>query len=260
VVLNLLTNAIKFTDAGTVRLRVGHDVLTNRLRVAVSDTGSGIPEDRLDRLFQRFSQVDGSVSRRHGGTGLGLSICKALVELMGGEIGVRSEEHAGSTFSFWVAALPAGADRPDLMELQALEAADAERARILVVDDLEANRELIRAVLEAAGHAVEVAAGGAEAVEAVIQGEFNLIFMDLQMPGMDGFAAARAIRGLGAAGRLTPIVALSANVLTEHVHASAAAGMNDHIGKPIVARELLGAVARWTGPATAQADHPAPGL
>jgi CheY-like chemotaxis protein len=121
------------------------------------------------------------------------------------------------------------------------------QARILVVDDLDANRELIRAVLEAAGHEVDVAASGAEAVEAVIKSEFDLIFMDLQMPGMDGFAAARAIRGLDAPGRLTPIIALSANVLAEHVRACTVAGMDDHIGKPIAAVELLEAVARWAG-------------
>jgi PAS domain S-box-containing protein len=253
VVLNLLTNAIKFTETGSVRVRADYAGGTGRLSVSVSDTGVGIPEDSLDRLFQRFSQVDGSVSRRHGGTGLGLSICKTLVELMGGEIGVASKAGAGSTFSFWVAATPAAAGWRDEEVVQGQAAPEAGVSRVLVVDDLEANRELIRAVLEAAGHEVEEAAGGAEAVKAVIQGGFDVIFMDLQMPGMDGFAAARAIRALDAPGRLTPIVALSANVLDEHVHASAAAGMNDHIGKPIVAAELLGAVARWTcAPADAE--------
>jgi PAS domain S-box-containing protein len=257
VVLNLLSNAIKFTDAGTIRLTARHDAETGRLSVAVSDTGAGIPEDRLDRLFQRFSQVDGSVSRRHGGTGLGLSICKNLVELMHGEISVESTERVGSTFRFWIEAPAAAHGWREQAPPEDVEAADAGRARILVVDDLDANRELIRAVLEAAGHSVSLAAGGAAAVDAVVQGAFDIIFMDLQMPGMDGFAAARAIRNLDSPNRLTPIVALSANVLSEHIRASADAGMNDHIGKPIVATELLGAVMRWAGDAGAGQRPPA---
>jgi signal transduction histidine kinase/ActR/RegA family two-component response regulator len=247
ILLNLLNNAIKFTEAGKIRLRASHDAANNRLRVAVSDTGCGIPEDRLHRLFQRFSQVDGSVSRRYGGTGLGLSICKTLVELMGGQIIVESSAGSGSTFSFWIDAKPAVGGVQAPLDAPTLVAPAGAPAHILVVDDLDANRALIRAILEASGHRVEEAAGGAEAVNAVIRSPFDLIFMDLQMPGMDGFAAARAIRAIDAPGRSTPIVALSANVLAEHVDASAEAGMNDHIGKPIVVAELLGAVGRWAG-------------
>jgi PAS domain S-box-containing protein len=256
VMLNLLSNAIKFTARGSVRLTAKHDGVANRLSVSIADTGAGIPNDRLDRLFQRFSQVDGSVGRRYGGTGLGLSICKDLVALMGGEIRVESVEHAGSTFSFWIDASPAAEGWREQAEAVGVETAAGDGARILVVDDLEANRELISIVLAAAGHSVKVAAGGSEAVDAVLQERFDLIFMDLQMPGMDGFAAARAIRSLDSANRLTPIVALSANVLSEHIHASAAAGMNDHIGKPIVAAELLGAVMRWARQPDAEQDEP----
>ncbi|MGA0601224.1 ATP-binding protein [Caulobacter sp. KR2-114] len=247
VMLNLLTNAIKFTDAGDVRVSAGYDPVLSRLSVAVSDTGVGIPADRLEGLFQRFYQVDGSVSRRHGGTGLGLSICKTLVGLMGGDMAVSSVEGQGSTFSFWIDAPPASAAAPTPARGAANDApAAAASARILVVDDLEANRHLLRALLTAAGHRVDEASGGAEAVRRVEDlPPYDLIFMDLQMPGMDGFAAARAIRALGSDAAATPIVALSANVLAEHVTASAEAGMNDHIGKPIVPAELLGAVARW---------------
>ena len=231
-------------------MTVSHDAETDQLRVTVADTGSGIPENRLDRLFQRFSQVDGSVSRRHGGTGLGLSICKNMVELMGGEISVLSVERAGSTFSFWISA-PSGEDGWGEREAASVDDVSRGRpSRILVVDDLDVNRELIRTVLEAAGHSIAEAAGGAEAVQAVRDGDFDLVFMDLQMPGMDGFAATRAIRDLDSPSRLTPIVALSANVLPEHSLASAAAGMVDHIGKPIIPAELLGAVERWADTAT----------
>ncbi len=247
VMLNLVNNAVKFTNAGVVRLNVSHDAQTNCLQIAVSDTGCGIPEDRLDRLFQRFSQADGSVSRRYGGTGLGLSISKTLVELMGGGIQAQSTQGAGSTFSFWIATTPAPDGWRCANETIEDERSDVASAHILVVDDLDANRELIRAILEAVGHRVDEAAGGAEAVNAVVQTPFDLIFMDLQMPGMDGFAAAKAIRRLDSPARFTPIVALSANVLAEHADASALAGMNGHIGKPIVVTELLSAVDQWAG-------------
>ncbi|HEX7761205.1 MAG TPA: PAS domain S-box protein [Caulobacteraceae bacterium] len=247
ILVNLLGNAIKFTDHGSVTVTATHDAARSRLRLAVSDTGCGVPADKLERLFQRFSQVDGSISRSHGGTGLGLSICKTLVELMGGQIGVVSKVGVGSTFEFWVTA-PASALGPDALDPAALEpASDMPPSHILVVDDLDVNRELVRAILEATGHSVQEAASGADAVKAALQTRFDLILMDLQMPGMDGYAASKAIRSLASSNQQTPIVALSANVLPEHVDAGAAAGMNGHIGKPIVPEELLGAVARWSG-------------
>ncbi|MFI4975380.1 MAG: PAS domain S-box protein [Caulobacterales bacterium] len=247
VLVNLLSNAIKFTDQGQVRVTATYEAADQQLWVAVADTGAGVPEDKLGRLFQRFSQVDGSVSRRHGGTGLGLSICRNLVELMGGEIDVSSTLGAGSTFRFHIAAARADDAAVDA-DLAAVAAqTDVPPSSILIVDDLDVNRELIGAVLRAMGHSVEEAASGAEAVKAAISHPFDLIFMDLQMPGMDGFASARAIRNLASANRLTPIVALSANVLPEHVEASAAAGMNDHVAKPIAPAELVAALSRWSG-------------
>ena len=245
VMLNLLGNAIKFTAEGSVAIAVAHDAVRNRLCVTVSDTGCGVPEDKLGRLFHRFSQADNSVTRNHGGTGLGLSICKALVELMGGQIDVASVVGAGSKFEFWVAA-----PQVELGEIEQVAAAvrpdrAVRSSRILVVDDLDMNRELVRTILEATGHAVEEAAGGAEAVDAARRRPFDLILMDLQMPGMDGLTAARAIRGEASLNSRTPIVALSANVLPEHAAASAAAGMEGHIGKPINIAELLSVVAAW---------------
>ncbi|MGZ3404061.1 MAG: ATP-binding protein [Phenylobacterium sp.] len=257
VLLNLLGNAIKFTARGSIGIAVAYDAAENRLRVSVSDTGCGVPADKLGRLFHRFSQADSSVTRNHGGTGLGLSICKALVELMGGEIGVLSEVGAGSTFEFWIVAPPA--------ELQAADPAiPAPRglaqplARILVVDDLDLNRELVRTLLEAGGYSVEEAPGGAEALAAAQDRAFDLVLMDLQMPGMDGFTAARAIRASASPNRDTPIVALSANVLPEHTAAGAAAGMNGHIGKPINVTELLTEVAAWVDTRAGFADGDLP--
>jgi PAS domain S-box-containing protein len=259
VVTNLLSNAIKFTDQGEVSVAVAYDAAARSLSVRVADTGQGVAPDKLDRLFKRFSQVDGSVSRRHGGTGLGLSICKALVDLMGGEIGVTSKLRVGSTFWFRIEAGPAVATTAP----QAADdgpAAHHQLCRILVVDDLEVNRELVRTILEAIGHSVVEAASGAEAVQAAMASRYDLILMDLQMPGMDGFAAARAIRNLAAANRLTPIIALSANVLPEHVQACAAAGMNDHLAKPISPADLVGAVVHWAAVgASAEADEAAVG-
>jgi signal transduction histidine kinase/AmiR/NasT family two-component response regulator len=245
VILNLLGNAIKFTAQGSVGITVAHDAARARLCVAVSDTGCGVPEDKLGRLFHRFSQADSSVTRNHGGTGLGLSICKALVELMGGRISVASVVGAGSKFEFWVVAPQV--EFPEIEQVAAAVRSDhaARSSRILVVDDLDLNRELVRAILEATGHSVEEAAGGAEAVNATRQRPFDLILMDLQMPGMDGFTAARTIRGDASPNSRTPIVALSADVLPEHAAAGAAAGMNGHIGKPINIAELLSVVAAW---------------
>jgi PAS domain S-box-containing protein len=246
VVTNLISNAIKFTDQGRICVAVGYEAERRRLLIEVRDTGVGVAPDKLDRLFKRFSQVDGSVSRRHGGTGLGLSICKALVDLMGGEIGVVSTVRVGSTFSLWIPAAQVEADDEAPDEDAAGDRLDAAPARVLVVDDLAVNRELVRAILEATGHCVAEASSGAEAVEMALGAPYDLILMDLQMPGMDGFSAARAIRALAAVNRMTPIIALSANVLPEHVEACGAAGMNDHIAKPVSPAELIGAVAHWT--------------
>jgi len=244
VMLNLLGNAVKFTAQGSVGVRVSYDAAQNRLCVRVTDTGCGVAKDKLERLFQRFSQADSSVTRTHGGTGLGLSICKALVELMGGRIDVESVVEAGSSFSFWVHAAPSA-----LLAAEPRANLDLDLAgrspQILVVDDLDLNRELVRTLLETSGYSVEEAASGAEALKAAQRRPFDLILMDLQMPQMDGFTAAREIRKATSPNRRTPIVALSANVLPEHALAVTEAGMNGHIGKPINVAELLSVVATW---------------
>ena len=246
VLSNLLSNAIKFTEKGSVVIHARHDAETAVLEISVRDTGVGINPEQLELLFQRFTQADGSISRRYGGTGLGLSICRQLTGLMGGEIRAASTPGAGSAFTFDIRA---PASEPPVLQTvpDAAEEAPGESLSILVVDDLDANREIVRALLEATGQQVHEASGGAQAVSLAVRQTFDLILMDLQMPGMDGFATTRAIRRLSPENSTTPIIALSANVLPEHVDAAERAGMNDHIGKPIVPAKLFAVLNRWAG-------------
>jgi PAS domain S-box-containing protein len=265
VLLNLLNNAIKFTAHGCVTLSVDHvgrNETGECLRFSVADTGIGIAHDRQDRLFQRFSQVDGSIERDFGGTGLGLAICKRLVDLMGGEIGVLSEQGTGATFWFALT-LPLGAPEQPVPDLG--HAPAARRAgRLLLVEDNPVNQELARAVLEAGGHHVDVVSDGATAIRAAAQGDYQLILMDVQMPGMDGLTATRHIRRLGTAAATIPILAMTANVLPDQVQRFRDAGMDDHIGKPFDRAELYRIVDRWlsgdaerdTNPTAREAGRP----
>ncbi len=248
ILLNLLNNAVKFTPSGGVFLSVAPvRGSSGRLRFTVTDTGIGIPPDKRDRLFERFSQVNGTIRRRYGGTGLGLAICRSLVEAMGGAIGVAGAEGQGSTFWFEVP-LPAG--RADVGGDAGREDAGAgtRPARVLLVEDQAINQDLVRAVMEAAGHAVVVVGDGAQAVRAVREAVFDLVLMDAQMPVMDGISATRLIRAADHPSRDVPIIAMSANVMPEQVAALLAAGMDDHVGKPFRQRDLFTAVARWTPP------------
>ena len=239
VTLNFLSNAVKFTTAGTVRLEmaaVEHD----RLRVAVTDSGIGIAPDKIDALFDRFTQADASTTRVYGGTGLGLAISRRLIEVMGGEVGADSEPGKGSTFWFEVPVYEAVTG----VEVErAGQVALADGLKILMADDAAPNRELVTAILGGLGVALETVDNGAEAVEAARTGAYDLILMDVHMPVMDGLDATRAIRAIaGPAGR-TPIIALTANVQPEQVLRCQEAGMDGHVGKPIQVDDLLSALA-----------------
>ncbi|WP_082528689.1 ATP-binding protein [Methylobacterium sp. Leaf466] len=262
VLLNLLSNAVKFTAAGRVHLHVATEEGGERARIrfTVTDTGIGIPQEKRHRLFQRFSQVDGSTARRYGGTGLGLSICRSLVEMMGGTIDLDSAEGEGSRFSFAIA-LPVAAT-------PAVEgAADADAragtavgrcAHILLAEDVDMNRELAVTLLSGWGHRVDVVLDGAAAVEAVTRVAYDLVLMDVQMPVMDGLEATRRIRGLGGAFARLPILAMTANVMTDDVARCREAGMDDHIGKPFAPARLRAAVAHWAGPSVRGPDAGVP--
>ncbi|MFI4933010.1 MAG: ATP-binding protein [Caulobacterales bacterium] len=248
VLLNLLSNAIKFTAAGGVDVLVEQTPVlggVQRLRIEVSDTGIGIAEDKLDAVFERFSQADASVSRQFGGTGLGLAICKRIIELMGGRIGARSQVGQGSTFWFELD-LPIARERPEVV-VGAVPAELERPLRLLLVEDLDVNRELVRAILEPFDIEVDTAVDGAEAVHAVSRSAYDIVLMDVQMPVMDGLAATRRIRALDdpcVSG--LPIIAMTANVLPDQIQRCLDAGMNGHLGKPINPGRLLETLTSWT--------------
>ncbi len=256
ILLNLLTNAVKFTTTGAITVDVSYAGGGELLTIAVHDTGVGVPPDLANRLFRRFSQVDGSNTRQHGGSGLGLAISKGLAELMGGEIGVESQPGVGSTFWFTISAQVADAPQ-EIVQIEAQEEAVVGQTRILLVDDVANNRDLVMAMLAAFDIQFVEACNGSEAVAASLRCPFDLILMDLQMPGMDGLAATAAIRANSELNAQTPILALSANVLPQQIDACLKAGMNDHIGKPINLKELLSKIAWWTSEA-AQSDSQPP--
>ena len=246
VLLNLLSNAVKFTAVGEVSARMDLDPSTGTIRFEIADTGIGIAPDVQSRLFQRFSQADSSISRSYGGAGLGLAISKALIGQMGGQIGVESAPDQGSRFWITLPATPIEIRQaPVAVDQHVLVHA---AFRILLVDDHPMNRELGHALLTLAGCVVTTAEDGAQAVDAARDGGFDLILMDVHMPGMDGLAATRAIRALPGAVASTPIIALSADVMPEQIARCRLAGMNDHVAKPIHRESLIAAVMRALPP------------
>ncbi len=250
VIINLVNNAIKFTETGSVSVEVSCQEVNNKKRIflfKVIDTGIGIPEEGVQRLFKSFSQVDISVTRKYGGTGLGLAISKNLVELMNGEIGVESEEGKGSTFWFTAKLEVMSHEEVEALQQQEKEnhRSDAQSeirsSNILLAEDNLINQKVAMAHLKKFGHKVTIANNGIEAVDYFSKFKYDLILMDIQMPEMDGLVATKLIRDFEKENNereRTPIVAMTANVMTEDVKKYMDQGMDDFIGKPFKADEL----------------------
>ena len=259
ILFNLIGNAIKFTDHGAVQVTITVEPGAGRavtLRLEVSDTGIGIPESAMPTLFDRFTQADSTTMRRYGGSGLGLAITREIVQLMGGTIATTSTPGLGSRF--------VGVDPEPLRRARASPRRPTARGRrpaaaarpplrILVAEDNDVNQILINAVLTRMGHVVHLVANGHLAVEAVRRGDYDLVLMDLQMPGMDGIEATQAIRALGGERAELPIIAMTANAFEEDRQACLAAGMDDYVAKPIDVdaagrRPSRAAASRWVEP------------
>lgn len=238
VLLNLVGNAVKFTPSGEITVSVknlSRERQTPMLAITVNDTGIGIPPEKLRDIFEPFSQVDNFMSRRHEGTGLGLAISKKVVELMGGEIIAESDGLNGTSFTFTIAYKPSE-EEP---EGQALREDPARRPlRILLAEDNTVNQLVLTKMLEKLGHQVTVTESGQEAVDAAVAEGYDLILMDIHMPGMNGLEASRMIRQSLPGDKCPVIVAVTANALKGDRENCLAAGMNDYISKP-VRRDML---------------------
>ncbi len=251
ILTNLLSNAVKFTQAGEVKLTVGGPDDESRFVFTVTDTGVGFDPADLDRVFGRFQQADGSISRRFGGTGLGLAISRELAERMGGALEADSAPGQGSTFTLTLP-LPA----TELAPAQATtdrESGLDRPVRVLLADDHPINRKVVELMLDQSGVELVSVGDGAQALAAIEAQNFDVVLMDMQMPVMDGLAATRAIREREAALTLarTPIVMLTANGMPEHVQAGVAAGADGHLTKPITAEALFEALGQALEPAAA---------
>ncbi len=248
ILLNLVGNAIKFTERGRVLLAVSaeaEDAIGVSLRFTITDTGIGVDPAVRGLLFQKFSQADQTTTRRFGGTGLGLAICKELVGLMGGDIGFESEPGRGSRFWFIATFRRSEAALPDVPVARPAAKSEAPRCNILLVEDNPANQLLATTLLRRAGHQVDVAENGADAVEAVTRTRYDVVLMDERMPRMDGVEATRLIRLLPGDAARVPIVALTGNALQGDRERLLAAGMDDYLSKPIDPAKLLQAISEW---------------
>ena len=255
IISNLLSNAVKFTDQGSVTLAV--DLLDGKpgdadalLRFRVVDTGVGIPADRIGKIFDAFTQVDDSFARRAGGTGLGLAICRRLASLLGGEIGAASEPGKGSTFVFTLRAVVSSWQLAPLTPSASgrFPAASRLKGRVLLAEDNVINLEVASAMLDMLGLEHEKAEDGQLAIARALAGSFDLVLMDCQMPGIDGYQATRTLRekNLRARnGERMPIIALTANAFAADRQRAAAAGMDAFLPKPVQLDQLCGVLSRW---------------
>ena len=239
ILMNLISNAVKFTEQGSILVSV-RLVGDRMVEFCVTDTGMGIPPDRLESIFEKFNQANVSITRRYGGTGLGLAICKSLARLMEGDICVESTLGSGSTFRVTVAldpvAAPAAVTAP---------VCGTRTGRILLVEDQEVNAILAKTLLEHMGHEVDLAANGVEALDRLSKQQFDIVLMDLEMPVMGGLDATKRIRAMPQPTRNIPVIAMSASAYATDVARCKEAGMNEHIAKPIGREILTQALERW---------------
>ena len=253
ILLNLLSNAVKFTETGSISLTVVSGATDNKLfslRISVTDTGIGIPRTSLYKLFTPFTQVDGSNTRQFGGTGLGLAISKQLAELMGGSISVDSTEHVGSTFRL---TLPLEqADQPGISppaESKTLDRLqhDPQACTILLAEDSHINQQVISSLLAKLGYRYKLAENGEQALQLLMDEDFDLILMDCMMPKINGFEATRAIRDPTSpySCKEIPIVAITAQAMHGDREKCLEAGMNDYLAKPIYCKDLIQILNRW---------------
>jgi signal transduction histidine kinase/AmiR/NasT family two-component response regulator len=263
IIVNFCSNALKFTQAGSIAIEAQFDPLSRRLDLSVSDTGVGMTESEIAKLFRPFVQADVSTTRRYGGTGLGLYISRRLAERMGARIDVRSIPGQGSCFTLCLDLPDDAQDTPLLREPSAFAAArrtlmaDTEdwvpalSGRVLLAEDGVHNQRLIGALVEATGVELVIVNNGALAVEAALSGDQDLILMDIQMPVLDGVAATQTLRSAGYAG---PIVAITANVMRSDIDRYYKSGFTDALGKPLNRRRLYAVLAQHLRPAEEQAE------
>lgn len=281
VMFNLIGNAVKFTDSGSITI-VAKTISSNdkrlRLHFSVTDTGIGIPDHEAKQLFTKFSQADSSITRRYGGSGLGLAICKQLIDLMKGDIGMESTPGKGSTFWFEididVIRMENFCEDDDMLDIPAQETIEAAlsvapttetksgwpRARLLLAEDNHINQLLATTILGQAGYGIDVAKNGVETLDALEESDYDAILMDIQMPVMDGLEATKRIRSGASTARKRqiPIIAMTANAMRGDREAYLEAGMDDYISKPISAAQLIQTVGHWALNEELHADSDSP--
>jgi CheY-like chemotaxis protein len=250
ILINLIGNSIKFTDKGSVDIgfsvirHVNEEII---LEGSVRDTGIGIPKEKLQSIFHSFTQADDSVTRKYGGTGLGLTIVESLTKLMDGTVRVASpptpDLKEGSVFTFTIKLAAHGQVKPVVAKPAIEKPVFGKALHILVVDDNKVNLVVARKTLLSFGATVTIAESGEAAISLVQNNEFDLILMDIQMPGMDGYTTTTNLRKLGYS---KPILALSANVFNEHVQKSIDSGMNGHLQKPYTPKQLFEIINKYT--------------
>jgi CheY-like chemotaxis protein len=276
ILINYLSNAVKFTEAGTVRVKAVCETSETGVAdwiIAVTDSGIGIPKEKQDQLFGKFVQADSSTARRFGGTGLGLAISKQLAELMGGSVGFESIAGKGSTF--WVRlplplapeAIPDGTLTGGTGDLERLHAVhrrmkasaarspDHKRWLVLVADDNRINRKLATHLLQKLGCEVDVTENGFETLDRWPQRDYAAIFMDCQMPDLDGYETTQRIRASGGRGAVIPIIATTANSMVGDRERCLASGMNDYVSKPLHIRDLARVLEVWLDTSFEDVEH-----